>query len=67
MRYHLPLCSSSLKKLVGYQFLVCENLESQQPVQPVQQASLTPEECLAQLDIRVGRIVKAWNHPDSEK
>ena len=52
---------------MGYQFLVCENLESQQPAQPIQQASLTPEECLAQLDIRVGRIVKAWNHPDSEK
>ena len=28
---------------------------------------LTPEECLSHLDIRVGRIVKAWNHPDSEK
>jgi len=22
---------------------------------------------LSHLDIRVGRIVKAWNHPDSEK
>lgn len=29
--------------------------------------ALTPEECLSHLDIRVGRIVKAWNHPDSEK
>ena len=28
---------------------------------------LTPEECLSHLEIRVGRIVKAWNHPDSEK
>lgn len=32
-----------------------------------QPAVLTPEECLAQLDIRVGCIRKAWNHPDSEK
>lgn len=35
--------------------------------QPSPNAVLTPEECLAQLDIRVGCIRKAWNHPDSEK
>lgn len=30
-------------------------------------APLTPEECLSQLDIRVGRIVDVWNHPESDK
>ena len=35
---------------------------------PVQSPTiLTPEECLSQLDIRVGRVVEAWNHPDSDK
>lgn len=35
--------------------------------QPSQNTVLTPEQCLAQLDIRVGCIRKAWNHPDSDK
>ena len=30
-------------------------------------ASLSVEDCLSKLDIRVGRVVKAWNHPESDK
>ena len=59
-----PILQLKPKKASRSQSLVYEHVESQQPTQ---QTSLTPEECLAQLDIRVGRIVKAWNHPDSEK
>ena len=41
------------------------NVLTVEPV--VSSVALTPEDCLSHLDIRVGRIVKAWNHPDSEK
>ena len=43
-------------------------VESSSPAAtPAAAAPLTPEECLSQLDIRVGRLVKVWNHPDSDK
>lgn len=66
---HLVECfrssdSSAQTKEAEFENTQSSSVESPSPAAAV---PLTPEECLAQLDIRVGRLVKVWNHPDSDK
>ena len=56
--------SSAQTKEAEFENTQSSSVESPSPAAAV---PLTPEECLAQLDIRVGRLVKVWNHPDSDK
>ena len=38
------------------------------PKEPVAAAKVEEDtDCISKLDIRVGRIIRAWNHPDSDK